>query len=613
MAISNITAAKILHPSRIVQGKRQAHDRIWTFYADHRDSAAVMNTDSMMAPRASPQSLTRALQDIVGRRHVLTGPARTSRFTTGYRWGGGPALAVVRPGTLVEIWRVLSVCVDARAIVIMQSANTGLTGGSTPHGTYDRHVIVINTLRIKGIHLINGGQQVVCLPGTTLHELETLLQPLGRDPHSVIGSSCIGASVLGGICNNSGGALIQRGPAYTEMALFAQVGNDGQLRLVNHLGITLGEEPEEILRRVEAGTFGPDDIELSDDRRASDRDYSDHVRKIDEHTPARFNADQARLYEASGSAGRVALLAARLDTFPKDAATATFYIGSSSVSDLAQLRRDVLRDFNALPISGEYFHREAFDVAALYGKDMVIAIERLGTARLPLLFSLKSRIDELVRKLPVLPEHLSDRLLQLAGRLFADHLPQRMRQYRDRFAHHLVLKMGGTGISEAQQYLERRYPNQAGDFFQCTEAEAAKAFLHRFAIAGAAMRYRALHGREVEDIISLDVALRRNDAEWFEQLPVPLDDKFVKKIYYGHFFCHVFHQDYVLAKGADAAAVKRQLLDILDDRGAEYPAEHNVGHLYEAKPTLMEHYRALDPTNHFNPGLGGTSRREHWG
>ncbi|MFC3217356.1 hypothetical protein [Comamonas sp. JC664] len=50
------------------------------------------------------------------------------------------------------------------------------------------------------------------LPGPTLDKLEQVLAPLGREPHSVIGSSCIGASVLGGICNNSGGSLVRRGP-----------------------------------------------------------------------------------------------------------------------------------------------------------------------------------------------------------------------------------------------------------------------------------------------------------------------------------------------------------------------------------------------------------------
>ena len=54
------------------------------------------------------------------------------------------------------------------------------------------------------------------------------------------------------------------------------------------------------------------------------------------------------------------------------------------------------------------------------------------------------------------------------------------------------------------------------------------------------------------------------------------------------------------------------MLKLLHARGAEYPAEHNVGHLYEAKPALREHYRRLDPTNSFNPGIGKTSRKKHW-
>lgn len=43
---------------------------------------------------------------------------------------------------------------------------------------------------------------------------------------------------------------------------------------------------------------------------------------------------------------------------------------------------------------------------------------------------------------------------------------------------------------------------------------------------------------------------------------------------------------------------------ILDQRHAEYPAEHNVGHLYHAKPSQVNHYRSLDPSNSFNPGIG---------
>ena len=65
----------------------------------------------------------------------------------------------------------------------------------------------------------------------------------------MIGSSCIGASVLGGVCNNSG-ALVRRGPAYTEMALYARVNESGELERINHLG-DLGNTAEEILTRLQ--------------------------------------------------------------------------------------------------------------------------------------------------------------------------------------------------------------------------------------------------------------------------------------------------------------------------------------------------------------------------
>jgi D-lactate dehydrogenase len=150
------------------------------------------------------------LRAIVGRRHLLTGDKATRRFRHGFRFGSGPVLAVVRPGSLVEQWHVLSACVEAGVIVIAQAANTGLTGGSTPDGVYDRPVVIVSTRRLTGIHLIRDGRQAVCLPGATLNQLEAKLRPLGREPHSVIGSSCLGASVIGGICNNSGGALVRR-------------------------------------------------------------------------------------------------------------------------------------------------------------------------------------------------------------------------------------------------------------------------------------------------------------------------------------------------------------------------------------------------------------------
>ena len=151
------------------------------------------------------------LARLVGSSHLLTDPAKTQRYRKGFRSGQGDALAVVFPGTLLELWRVLNACVNADKIILMQAANTGLTEGSTPNGNdYDRDIVIISTLRLDKLHLLDKGAQVLAYPGTTLYSLEKALKPLGREPHSVIGSSCIGASVVGGICNNSGGSLVQR-------------------------------------------------------------------------------------------------------------------------------------------------------------------------------------------------------------------------------------------------------------------------------------------------------------------------------------------------------------------------------------------------------------------
>jgi D-lactate dehydrogenase len=559
-------------------------------------------------PNGAPRSLIPALTDIVGGKHVLTGDAATRRYRTGFRFGEGRALAVVRPATVLEQWRVLRACISANVIVITQASNTGLTGGSTPDGDdYDRDIVIVSTSRIKKVHLIEQGRQVVCLPGATLDQLEKSLKPLGREPHSVIGSSCIGASVFGGVCNNSGGALVQRGPAYTQMAVFAQVDAKGELHLVNHLGIRLGGTPEEILGRLDRGEFADADVQ-HDERAASDRNYASHVREIDADTPARFNADPHRLYEASGSAGKLMVFAVRLDTFPVEQGAKVFYIGTNQPDELTEIRRHVLHDFRHLPISGEYLHRDAFDIAEKYGKDTFLMINYLGTSRLPALFGLKARFDGWFDRLGFLPSHFTDRVLQALSGLFPSHLPERMKAFRTRYEHHLLLKVPAASVAETTAFLDSFFSSASGGYFACTDEEGEKAFLHRFAAAGAAVRYRAVHSKEVENIVALDVALRRNDRDWRETLPAGIDDAIAIKLYYGHFLCHVFHQDYIVRKGNDCLELEHRMWGLLDQRGAEYPAEHNVGHLYRAKPTLAAFYQQLDPCNCFNPGIGQMSK-----
>ena len=548
---------------------------------------------------------------IVGRRHVLTGARATERFRRGFRSGEGEALCVLRPGTLLEQWRVLKACVAADKIVIMQAANTGLTEGSTPSGSYDRGVVLINTRRLDKILRLNDGRQVIGFAGATLFALEKMLAPLGREPHSVIGSSCIGASIVGGVCNNSGGSLVERGPSYTELSLFAQIDADGRLSLVNHLGVDLGSTPEEMLTRLESGDF--DTQAPCSNLKASDTDYAERVRDVDAETPARFNADKRRLYEASGCAGKLAVFAVRIDTYAKPDAQKVFYIGTNDVTDLTDLRRHILTQFKTLPVSAEYMEREVFNLTERYGKDTVMMIDRLGTDRLPTFFALKGATDAWMKKVPGMA-NFSDRFMQTVSRLAPGLLPERLTDFRDRYRHHLIVTVRDGGVDEAGAFFESFFRRTRGRLFRVPRRGKQRlpgcTGLRQPVPLSATWRCTGTRWRTSSRSTSRCGAMI---ATGTRTLPADIEDKLVHKLYYGHFLCHVLHQDYIVKKGTDIAALKAAMLKLLDGRGAAYPAEHNVGHLYAAPPDLAHHYRSCDPTNSFNPGIGKMEKTRNYG
>ena len=552
------------------------------------------------------------LKSSLGSKYVLTAKWEKHTFSKGWRYGEGEALAVVKPGTLFEIWNVLKLCVEENVIVIMQAANTGLTGGSTPFGDdYDRPIVIINTMRVNDIHIINEGKQIIGLAGSTLFGLENELDKYGREPHSVIGSSCIGASIVGGVCNNSGGALVKRGPAYTELSLYAKINLNGQLELVNDLGVDLGNSEKEILENLQSKNYNQDQIQFPK-KLASDNEYKIRIRDVDAGTPARYNADKRRLYAASGCAGKVAVFAVRLDTYLKPAKSSVFYIGSNNPENFSKIRRDMLSNFKNLPDSGEYVHRDCYDAAKRYSKDTFVAIEKLGPSFIPKLFEFKRKVDLITGKFRFLPSKFSDKLMQFLSLFWPNHLPSRMEDFHEKYEHHWIIEMSDEGIDEIKNYLISFFEDNEGSFFECNEKEAGKALLHRFVAASAVGRFHALNENKLGEMISLDIAFPRNEKNWFENLPREIENQLEMKLYYGHLFCHVLHHNYIVKKGVDADALKERLLKIYDDVGAEYPAEHNVGHEYLAKPSLTDFYKELDPTNGLNPGIGQTSKNKYW-
>ena len=557
-------------------------------------------------------SILNLLRSVCGNNKVITQNWRKYSYTNGWRFGKGDALAVITPENLTEIWNILKVCVENNLIVIMQAANTGLTGGSTPNKkNYDRPIIIINTIRIKDIHVIKNGHQVIALGGSSLFDLENIIKPFGREPHSVIGSTSIGATVIGGICNNSGGSLVHRGPAFTELALYARVNEKRELELINELDINLGSNPEEILENLQNKNYVDNDIIFSG-KCASDKDYSKIVREVDSKIPARYNSDKRLLFGASGSAGKIAVFAVRLDTYPAPKKKKVFYLGTNNPNDFSEIRREILKKFKNLPRLGDYLHRDCYITAQNYSKDSFLLIERLGTDFLPFLFSFKRIIDLMSSKIPFFSKNFSDRLMQFLGSLFPNHLPKKMDDFRDNFEHHWIIEMTDDGITEAKDYFIKFFKDKNADFFECNERESKKAMLHRYVSAGAFGRYFLMNEKKVGKMITIDVAFSRNHKDWFEKLPEKLNKLFIKKLYYGHLFCHVFHHNYILKKGVCPDETMCEILKIYDKIGAEYPAEHNVGHEYKAKPTLEKFYRDLDPTNFFNPGIGKTSKKINW-
>ncbi len=547
------------------------------------------------------------LLEELGEKNVLFSTKEKIAFTRGWRSVPSDCEVVITPSSLINLWNSLKILVKYNKIIIMQASNTSLTGGSTPNGNYDREVVVVNTLKINNILLLNNAKQILALPGSTLYDLEKKLLKFDRAPHSEIGSSCIGASIIGGVCNNSGGSLIKRGPAYTELSLFAKVSQDGRLSLVNKLGINLGSSPEEILSNIDRGKIDKEDILFSNSS-ASSRDYKKIVKDVNAKTPARYNADKKRLYDASGCAGKLAVFAVRLDTFEKDKNEKVFFYSSNNPNDLTEFRKKVLTDIDDLPIYGEYVHRDAYLASKKYGKDAFLLIYYLGTSSMPFFYKLKSKLENYFSNSKMFSSKTLDIILNFLSKLFPNHLPKIFDELNKKYEHHLILKFDGSIEKEIHSISNQIFNRSDNNFFECNKVEAKKITLNRYVFAGASARFANLEPRANSELLALDVAHKRNAESWVEKLPESIGKDIYKPLTVAHFFCQVFHREYLIKKGAKNSLVKKKLLKRLDTIGAKYPAEHNVGHLYEAEKELAKFYNKLDPTNTFNPGIGKTDK-----
>ncbi len=552
------------------------------------------------------------IKNIVGSKNVLEKKKDKAAFVTGWRAYDADCEIVITPTKLLQMWEVLNVLNKYNKIILIQASNTSLTGGSTPFGEYDRELVIINTLKLNKIFLINNAQQIIAFPGSTLYKLERYLKPFNRAPHSEIGSSCIGASIIGGICNSSGGALIKRGPAYTELSVFAKINRDGQLTLVNKLGIDLGNTPKEILNNLENKNF-PNNWANPENKKASSTEYKETVKNVEANTPARYNSNKSKLYESSGCSGKIAVFAARIDTFKKEESETTLYLSTNKPEDFTNFKKSVLSNLENLPIYAEYMHKDAYEAAKKYGKDAFLLIYFLGTSTMPIFYKIKTRIERYFKSSKIFNSKSLDYILNILASALPSHLPKIFDSLNKKFVHHLIFKCDTKDLKEITKITDLIFNKEYNNIRVCDAEETKKIILNRFVFAGATARLAILDKNSNSEILALDVAHRRNQDDWDEVLPKTIADKIHKSLHVGHFFCNVFHREYAVKKGSNNNAVKQMLLDRLDKMGAKFPAEHNVGHLYKAEPNHKEFFKSLDPTNSFNPGIGQMSKKSFYG
>jgi FAD/FMN-containing dehydrogenase len=143
---------------------------------------------------------------LLGAGAVLREAADLEKYETGWRYGKGRALAVVRPSTTREVAEVMACCHRRGLRVVPQGANTGLVGASVPDASGEMVVLSLERLNRRLVidpldrtALVDGGVLLSQLnEALAAHGLHFPVD-LGADPQ------------LGGmIATNTGGTRLLR-------------------------------------------------------------------------------------------------------------------------------------------------------------------------------------------------------------------------------------------------------------------------------------------------------------------------------------------------------------------------------------------------------------------
>lgn len=173
--------------------------------------------------------LRRSLEELVGAEYVIDSEPADDVDWTG-RFVGESTL-LVRPGTTVEVARLVAWAREHRVPIVTRGGNTGLVGGSIARGSS----ILVSTSRLRDLGPVDPlTRQVTVGAGVTLHELQEHVESFGlRYP---VDFGARGTATVGGtVATNAGGVNVVRyGMTRRQVAGVEAVLGSGET--VSHLG-----------------------------------------------------------------------------------------------------------------------------------------------------------------------------------------------------------------------------------------------------------------------------------------------------------------------------------------------------------------------------------------
>jgi D-lactate dehydrogenase len=624
--------------------------------------SSVANASLSHPPQQS--RLPQVLAKLCGPENVIDGMVPTTHnapFLKGARLGHGAALCIVMPRTLREVLSSVEAILAAECAIIPQGQNTGLTGGSVPRHPEEhsasqepqqqpRPAVILSMKHINAIFPIDKGERVVCMAGAGLAQLQRFydMHFNERESHSTLGSTFLNPTTAAGVALGSGGTQCSRkGPAYTDRALYLKITKNkfGEyaVHIINTLDVDeldderyqeerlrIYEPRNRVLKKLDQYQKDVQDgfkrpmLQSSKGRplrMAHDVTYTQRLCCNDEsedvNAVSRYNAD-TRGGECNRSEGKVIILATVHDSFPRPTETRTFWLAFDSLETAYAFRQQVaLADAQDVPLSCEYLDRDAFDVIDRSGRLMGHFIRFLGTSSSLLRTGWNTKLW--IEALPVsFAPVLVDKCLYLVNPVLPAILPSNIMKLGRSMDHHVAVTIGGFGNDDEQsieRFMKRlqAFRESMGDtrvkVIECKESHAKSITAFRF-VAAPAFRTWCI-GQGVQGF-SVDYALpKRGIRPNQEQNIVPaLPVQPLKRMRYSHFACNVVHEDLAFDSTVqNITEIKHDLKKAVEhDCGGRLPAEHGHGTEYAAPPETQERWKAMDPCNVLNPGIGGTSR-----